>query len=282
MKFSKVFIGLCFLLMLIGISNFNTKRSFAFTDRQYYEAGDTVYIDLDGDGKTESVTVQEEFKGILDWKLIINGKTVAGYALYDSETPDCDGLTFEFLNIYTKDEYIEIGLNFYLGFPGSVYGSVMVFRYKAGKCELLFSKENNVTYEIWDEQKKKDHVLVSKCKSCDLGLIFYKAEYKIKNKKLIEVKNKSKVYAYDGSYPWRDKFTANGQITIYKKNNLKQQVGKIQAGEKFKVYKVKENKNGDIIAAYVKASNGKKGWIDVNTKSGWYEDGLVTDPLLWG
>ena len=272
-------------LIFMGIEAINCEKVHASSEseRKTYYAGDTAYIDLDGDGKKESVSIKEYkaknyygYEVFDSWEIFINGKSMGKkYVYYDGE--DLEGLCFQFLDIYKKDKYKEIGIRFYSYDPMDS-GPYEAYRYVSGKCTLVFADDFVGT--IWDEQKKKNHLIVDECSLCDLGCVFYKVDYVIEDKELVKAGNKACICEYD---TWKDEFTANQSINIYKKNSLKKKNGKIAKGEKFKVYKLKLSKSGKIVAAYIKSSKGVKGWIDVNTGySQDEENGLVKDSFYWG
>jgi hypothetical protein len=290
MKYGKLLFMVMITTILVVTGIIRSENVYASTDRQYYYEAGTYYIDLDGDGKWETVSYNEytetyrdyygnTFEVLGAWELVINGKS-SGKKYIRNPINDGDYCTYiriELIDIYEKDKYTEIGIRFLTDDP-TVDDHYEAYRYKSGKCELVFSEDH--VGQVWDKQKKKNHLMVEEYELCDLGAVFYKVDYVIEDKELVKAKNKDRVCEYCSC---QDEFTANQSITIYKKNSLKKKVGKIAKGETFKVYKLKFSKSGKIVAAYVKSSKGVKGWIDVNT--GYprdRENGIVKDPFYWG
>ena len=280
-KYKKVVLILAMALILVGIGTINYEKVSASSDieRKSYFEGDTAYIDLDGDGKKESISIrvnlEYSYYGSDSWELIINGKSMG--EKYLRSDWQCEDVCFEILDIYQKDKYKEIGVNI-IGCDQVVAAHYEAYRYTSGKCTLVFADDD--VGSIWDEQNKKNHILVEEGSICDLGMVFYKVDYVIEDKELVKAKNKSRVCEYSFV---TDEFTANQSITIYKKNSLKKKVGVIKKGEKFKVVKLKFSKSGKIVAAYIKVDKNRKGWIDVSTGCSRYgENALVKDPIVGG
>ena len=250
-----------FMCILVGL--INDKSVHADTYRMTYFAGETVYADLDGDGQNETIQVKEnssysykyDIVYITKWTLLVNGKEVASHTFKES---DLRSLTFfSILDIYTKDKYKEIGINFGSADDDMGENYVEVYQYSKGKTSLKFKHYTYLPY-IADGQKKKNTVKVLTAKYCAFGSPFFYVTYKIKSKSLIE--DSSKLYIGDSG---SNSFIAATQINVYKKTNLKKKVTTINRNDQYTVIKVKADKNRQPIYAYVKTSSGKKGWISI-------------------
>ncbi|MBR5179495.1 MAG: hypothetical protein IKW90_11955 [Lachnospiraceae bacterium] len=250
-----------FVGIILGI--INNESVHADSNRETYFAGETVYADLDGDGKNETIQVKESssysykygMEYITKWTLMVNGKEVASHTFKES---DLRSLTFfSILDIYTKDKCKEIGINFGSADEDMGENYVEVYQYSNGKASLRFKHYTYLRY-IVDGQKKKNTVKISTAKYCAFGSPFFDVTYKIKSKALVE--DSSKLYVGLSNY---EPYIAATQINVYKKTNLKKKVATINKNDQFTVTKVKADKNGQPIYAYVKTSSGKKGWISI-------------------
>jgi hypothetical protein len=256
-KITGAVIVLAIVLVICG--RFSDKSVHADSDRKTYFAGETAYADLDGDGKTETIQVKETYgynrygdEYLSKWKLMINGKEVASHSFNESDLRSCT--FFSILDIYSKDKYKEVGVNFGSADEDMFENYVEVYQYSGDKTSLKFKHYTYLPY-IVDGQKKKNTVKVLTAKYCAFGSPFVNVTYKIKSKALVE--DSSKVYTGSNS------FIANSQIQIYKKTNLKKKVAVINNNDQFTVTKMKADKNGQPIYAYVKTNSGKKGWISI-------------------
>ena len=133
--------------------------------------GELKYADLDGDGKTESIQVKETYgynrygdEYLSKWKLVINGKEVISHSFVESDLRGCT--FFSILDIYTKDKYKEIGVNFGSADEDMFENYVEVYQYSGDKTSLKFKHYTYLRY-IADGQKKKNTVKVLTAKYCD-------------------------------------------------------------------------------------------------------------------
>ena len=124
--------------------------------------------------------------------------------------------------------------------------------------------------------------------TCALGNhIHIIRNYKIKNKKLVEVLPKSNTYIVpeEDDYGYERRwYTAAKNITVYKSSDGKKAVSTIKTGTEFTITKIKFV-NDKAKYALIDIKGGKKsaGWIDIEYYDGCsWEDKLIENPGFAG
>ena len=253
-------------LVVVGLASFGKVKVSA--DQ---EAGETKYADLDGDGKKESIKVLYSKKGasVYQAKLIINNKEVA---LLAAGSKNYDVVTVSVVNINSKDKFKEVVVA--LECNGSDFS---VYRYNKGKVSLLFSAEYSGKHltasESFKTMTKKNQVTLIETKGGPFGYIHVSAVYKIKSNGKLKLTSKTMAATYT------PKHYSVVSTELYTSTKFTSVSGILNKGDEFVIKKVKIDKSGNIIAAYIKTTGKIKGWI--NVKGFGKDDIIVANPIYW-
>ncbi|MBR4342757.1 MAG: hypothetical protein IKP88_08630 [Lachnospiraceae bacterium] len=255
-----------FTVVLIGlVSAGNVKIS-------AYEAGETIYKDINGNGKKESIRVTYTTKGnsVDRATLLINGKEVA---VLSAGSKTYDRCTVSVLDIYSKDKYKEVVVEF--NCEGSDF---TVFRYdKKGNLTKLFSAEFSGKHvsakDCLVTQTKKNRVTFIETVGGPFGCVYVSKVYKYSTKT-----QKLKLTSYTSVATYKPKHTSVVSANIYTSLKFDSVAGLLGKKEDFTIKKIRQDKKGNVIAAYVRTSGGVKGWINVKD---FKENVIVANPIYW-
>ena len=279
-KTLRIFLGVALFAVFLSLGAFKEVHA-----NVELELDKEIKYDLDGNGKKEVIKYSATELGDMSAKVnvYVNGSLAYSETCelsdwyYWTEASICD--------INPKDKYKEVVLD-----VKSEFGhSLIVLRYKKKKLKLLFKVEDVAhDFKLVSEQKKGDKVLAYDASYCALGNHIKTIKtYKIKNKKLVEVKPKSQIYTVDNSpiYVEGDYYEPSGyiaarDITVYSSSDGKKSVSTIKKGTEFFITKLKyQNGNGKYALVDIKDGKKSVGWIDVEDYDG---DCIVENPGFAG
>lgn len=279
----KRFIKMVLVLGILGVFLGITGNKDVHAEIKYYDANlqNYKYYDLDGDGTKETIRVdaiantdiKEMFSKII---LYVNNEKV-----FETKLENAWGIDYGFVDINPKDKSKQLIVR---AAGEDADHTSYVFKYRKGKCTLLFSTE----YDIQKSQSKNNKVRCVSNFSCRIGLPHIVFNCKIKNKKLVPVKN-SIVNIANDSFGTQHLYEVSKKIKVYKgktKVNTNKVVRTLVPGEKFRIIQVmgKFTKKGAFNAKYclIENEDGKTlGWINV-TGEPWNKGQIVANGLFYG
>ena len=283
--FKNIIIKFLQLIFCVGFFAFvfsETKIHAEF--EELYASDMDKYIDLDGDGKTEKISIDVKIReeqtgystflnepvyesGVEKVIVYINGKKS-----YELKYTGVDWYNYQSVNCYICD--LNPADNFKEIYVYCWYNETMhrnaVLRYADGNLKMLFKTD----LVLCEKQKKNNKVL---CYDGDgyvesLGRISPVYEYKIKNKKLKLVTKKNATVT-NGNKNW---YTVASSIKVYNNLSDKKVIKTLYSGDEFTVTKFRLVK-GKITYAYIDTLDEKNvGWIDLR------QDNIVENPGLAG
>lgn len=257
MKKLKVLLGLVLFGVLLSLGSFKEVHA-----EVTLVPGESTKMDLDGDGIDEKISYSiSKSSNQITVKIYVNDSLkYSGKEKINDEYYKTDVSIYD---INPDDKYGEIVVDIRSEYDHKLYA----YRYKSNKLKLLF-KAIDISFEnkLLPDQKKGNKVLMYDASTCALGNhITTIKNYKIKNKKLVEVPPKSQIYTVDedadGYERW---YIAAKDLTVYKSSDGKKAVSTIKEGTEFKISKL-QFIDGEATYAMVNIKNGKKsaGWINV-------------------
>lgn len=247
------------LLFLFPRNEIEAKESYVIP----LDQGKTYKIDLDGDGKKEKVCYK--IYGIKECQSCFIGIRECGIYINDVVKKKinvgcgCDGkekniYKFGVSDFNTKDRYKELIISFDYGEYGQDYKcDLIAYRYNEKKLKKYFHN----TFEKWRgycaRQPGDGKVVV-----CGFGDIVsvYKV-FKIKNKKLVEIKNKSGIYSINSEY---EKVVVEKEVKVQKTISNAKSEFFLEVGDLITAKKVKMIENY-CEYVYIETGTGKTGWI---------------------
>lgn len=242
-------------------------------------------IDLDGDGKKETVwyeiTEINNENGCIIY-LYVNEKKVL--SLSDESALSAN---ISIVDVKKGDKYKEVYVGFYEA--SDCFRSGRGYRYQNGTLKKVFtlSYKNASSFRIAIMEKQPGDGLVwfaSEFYDRYLGQGYVKEAYKISSGKLKSVKKSILNTTADTAitnnivYNWRmTSYKASCSLKLYAKLGNSSAVSTISTGEVFYLYKIRCKIPGKVRAnvytdqsithLYVKTASGKKGWIKNPQKS---------------
>ena len=260
-----------FIMVLIRLVSYENVYA-----EEKLEQGIEKKYDLDGNGSKEEISFSKSINSYLEWVgVYVNGARL--YTYINEYQNDYYDASVSIYDINPADKFKEIVVEIIAEFNHSYYA----YRYNNGKLKLLFSEEDEINdFQLLPKQKKGKKVLAYDAVDCALGNhVTIIKNFKVKNKKLVEVKPKTGIYkvAYDYAY------TSAKKIPVYKNTGDKSAIMTIKKGTKFIITKLKYANDGKKYAMVKLKGKENVGWIDVSYYDGCsWNDPLVENPGFAG
>lgn len=266
-KFAKNLFLFCLLAICPLLFGTIAGQAATLTDLQFIQGSTTLYQDITGDGKADSIRIYADKKGTYYYEALtvyVNDKLAL------SENLDyCSGVSVRFLSCSKKKNYLQL----LVSADGGYMYLNKLYSYSRGKLvtALDLGQEDNASATVTKVTRKSVTVKFS-IQPWETGRVEWKYVYQPKGKKL-KIKSKTaKVTSVIGSFNTTDgysnyfkqnKFVAKKEITFYTSTSMKKKAFTVKAGDVVKLQKVKGM--GDHM--YLSFKKGKKtGWQKVNGK----------------
>ncbi len=237
------------------------------TSPQLVQDTTTLYQDITGDGKKDSIRIDADKKGPYFYDTLtvyVNGKLAL------SEDLDyCSGVSARFLSCSKRNNYLQL----IVSADGGYMYLNKLYSYSGGKLvtALNLGQEDNASATVTKVTRKSVTVKFS-IQPWETGRVEWKYVYQPKGKKL-KIKNKTaKVTSVIGSFAFSDgyssyfkqnKFVAKRELTFYTSTSMKKKAFTVKPGDVIKLQRVK----GMGSHMYLSFKKGKKtGWQKVNGK----------------
>lgn len=226
--------------------------------------------DLDGDKNKERIYCTVTTKNDLIERVDVSVNEIVFLNYTNDNKSEIYRATVSIYDFNPKDKHKEIVIHLISEFEHTYYA----YRYQDNDFKLLFKAEDYyIDFQILSKQKSGNKVLVYDSVTCALGNhVQVKKNYKIKNKRLVEVTPKSQIYKVRSGY----NYTAAKPIKVFESADGKNYLKTISAGTDFTITKIKCENGSPLYALIDVGSEKSVGWINIKS----YEGDSWSDPLV--